>query len=137
MLEPRPGVEYIAALDVGTRRDLTALVVGHAERRQAGCVVVIDRVLYWRPEANGRRVDLSEVEFAALRLCRHYGARLRFDRMQAEQLTTNPTRSGLRTDEFVFSAAGANRLARSCPDLLGSRSCWGVNADGVGLWSRD
>jgi len=87
-------VEYIAALDVGTRRDLTALVVGHAERRQAGCVVVIDRVLYWRPEANGGRVDLSEVEFAALRLCRHYGARLRFDRMQAEQLTTNLTRSG-------------------------------------------
>ena len=130
-------MEYIAALDVGTRRDLTALVVGYAERRQAGCVVVIDRVLYWRPEANCGRVYLSEVEFAALRLCRHYGARLRFDRMQAEQLTTNPTRSGVRTDEFVFSAAGANRLARSCPDLLGSRSCWGVNADGVGLWSRD
>jgi hypothetical protein len=66
-------VEHIAALDVDTRRDLTALAVGHAERRQAGCMVVIDRVLYWRPEANGRSVDLSEVESTALRLCRHYG----------------------------------------------------------------
>jgi hypothetical protein len=130
-------VEYIAAFDVGTRRDLTALVASHAERSRAGCVVAIDRVLYWRTEANGGRVDLSEVEFAPLRLCRHYGARLRFDRMQAEQLTTNLTRSGVRTDEFVFSAARASRLARSCPDLLGSRSRWGVNADGVGLWSRD
>jgi hypothetical protein len=59
VLEPRSGVEYIAALDVRTRRDLTALVVGHAERCEAGRVVVIDRVLYWRPEANGGRVDLS------------------------------------------------------------------------------
>jgi phage terminase large subunit-like protein len=35
-LPPRPGVEYVAALDVGTRADLTALAVGHAERREAG-----------------------------------------------------------------------------------------------------
>jgi hypothetical protein len=122
VLERRAGVEYVAALDVGTRRDLTALVVGHAERREAGRVVVIDRVLYWRPEANGGCVDLSEVESAALRLCRHYGARLRFDRMQAEQLTTNLTRAGVRTDEFVFSAAGANRLARSIFGALRDRS---------------
>ena len=35
-LPPRVGVQYVAALDVGTRRDLTALAVGHAERREAG-----------------------------------------------------------------------------------------------------
>ncbi|GAA6527957.1 hypothetical protein [Intrasporangium sp. DVR] len=117
VLPPRPGVEYVAALDVGTRRDLTALVVGHTERREAGRVVVVDRVLYWRPDrASGQagRVDLSEVEAATLRLCREYRVRrLRFDRMQAEQLTANLTRAGVRADEFVFSAAGANRLARS------------------------
>lgn len=131
-LAPRRGVEYVAALDVGTRRDLTALVVGHAERRDAGRVVVIDRVLYWRPapgssvssrgSAQGglgvvggaARVDLSEVEAATLRLCREYGVRrLRFDRMQAEQLTANLSRAGVTCDEFVFSSAGANRLARS------------------------
>lgn len=33
--------------------------------------------------------------------------------MQAEQLTTNLGRAGVRTSEFVFSTAGANRLARS------------------------
>lgn len=111
-LGPRPGVEYVAALDVGTRRDLTALVVGHAERTSTGRVVVIDRALSWRP-SRSERVDLADVEGAALRLCREYRALLRFDRMQAEQLTGNLTRAGVRTEEFVFSAAGANRLARS------------------------
>lgn len=32
-LTPRASVRYVAALDIGTRRDLTALVVGHSERR--------------------------------------------------------------------------------------------------------
>jgi hypothetical protein len=114
VLPPVRGVEYVAALDVGTRRDLTALVVGHAERREAGRVVVVDRVLSWKPGGKDQRIDLSEVETAALRLCREYRvSRLRFDRMQAEQMTTNLARAGVRCDEFVFSTAGANRLART------------------------
>jgi hypothetical protein len=123
-LPPRSGLDYVAALDVGTRRDLTALVVGHAESSPAGRVTVIDRVLYWRPRpGDGGRVDLSEVEAATLRLCRAYRtSRLRFDRMQAEQLTTNLARAGLRPHEFVFSAAGANRLARSLYGALRDRA---------------
>ena len=120
-LEPRGGVQYVAALDVGTRRDLTALAVGHLERRAEGRVVVIDRVLYWRPSQGGR-VDLSEVEAATLRLCRQYRARLRFDRMQAEQLTSNLTRAGVQVREYVFSAQGANRLARAIHGALRDRS---------------
>lgn len=114
-LPPRRGVRYVAALDVGTRRDLTALVVGHSERRDAGPTCVIDRVLYWRPDrSKGERVDLAEVEAATLRVCREYGADvLRFDRSQAEQLTANLTRAGLRTSEYVFSVGGTNRLARA------------------------
>ncbi|WP_133249892.1 hypothetical protein [Brachybacterium endophyticum] len=57
-------------------------------------------------------MDLAKVEAAVLRMCKAYCARLRFDRMQAEQLTGNLARSGIRTEEFVFSSAGANRLAR-------------------------
>lgn len=126
-LPPRRGTEYVAALDVGTRRDLTALVVGHAERRETGRVVVIDRALYWRPRGASAtpdgRVDLAEVEAATLALCREYRvARLRFDRMQAEQLTTNLARAGVRTDEFVFSSAGANRLARGLHVALRDRA---------------
>jgi len=116
-----PGVKYVAALDIGTRRDLTALVVGHTETRNAGRVVVIDRVLSWKP-APGQRVDLGEVEAAAQRLCREYSAPLRFDRMQAEQLTGNLTRAGIRTEEYIFSAAGASRLARSLAVALRDRA---------------
>lgn len=112
------GREYVAALDVGTRRDLTALVVGHAERDSTGRRIVIDVVRYWRPTRT-ERVDLDEVETSALALCREYGVRrLRFDRMQAEQLTRNLDRAGVRTDEYVFSASGANRLARALASAI-------------------
>lgn len=113
VLPPRPGVRYVAALDVGTRRDLTALAIGHAEPGASGRVVVIDRIMYWRP---GRfaRVDLAEVEASALRLCREYRVHtVRFDRAQCEQLAQNLARAGLHVDEFVFSTAGVNRLART------------------------
>ena len=122
VLAPDPRREYVAALDVGTRRDLTALAVGHAEERAAGRVFIIDKVMSWRPSDSGGRVDLAEVEAASLRVCREYGAKLRFDRMQAEQLTTNLQRQGVRTEEFVFSSAGANRLARSLWGALRDRS---------------
>lgn len=60
---------------------------------------------------------------ATLRLCRQYRVRgLRFDRMQAEQLTSNLARQGIRTDEFVFSASGANRLARALYGALRDRA---------------
>jgi hypothetical protein len=107
-------VRYTAALDVGTRRDLTALAVAHTETRPAGRVVVVDRVLSWRPGPGiDSRVDLTDVEEACARVCKAYRAKLRFDRSQAEQLSQNLTKRGIRVEEFVFSSAGANRLAKA------------------------
>ena len=124
VLEPRPGLTYVAALDVGTRRDLTALAVGHTEHRPAGRVVIIDRVLNWRPEQSGGKVDLAEVEESVLRLCRHFHvARLRFDRMQAEQMTSNLTAAGVRTLEYVFTPTNTTLLARG---LYGALRDWAV-----------
>jgi hypothetical protein len=113
-LPPNGVNEYIAALDVGTRRDLTAFAVGHAENRESGRVIVIDRVIHWRPGKGAEgRVDLTEVEATVLRVCREYNvARLRNDRMQAEQMVGNLARAGLRVQEFVFSSSGAAKLAR-------------------------
>jgi hypothetical protein len=125
VIPPTRSHDYVAALDVGTRRDLTALAVGHAEHTEAGRTIIIDRVMYWRPtpgDGPAGRVDLAEVEAAVLRVCREYHARLRFDRMQAEQLTTNLTRAGIHTEEFVFSTTGANRLARSVYTALRDRT---------------
>lgn len=113
---------YVAALDIGTRRDLTALAVGHAERREAGRVVVIDRVLWWRPSKTDR-VDLAEVEEATFRLAKDYKiSKLLFDRMQAEMLTANLARRGVRSDEYVFSASGVSRLAKALVTSLRDRA---------------
>lgn len=80
-------------------------------------------MLSWRrQDGQGGRVDLAEVEAATLRVCRKYGAKLPFDRMQAEQLTSNLAREGIRTEEYVFSSAGANRLARSLWGSLRDRA---------------
>ncbi len=114
---------YVLTLDVGTRRDLTAVVVAHSERRPAGRVVVIDRVVTWRPSRqSGGRVDLAEVQDAVERLAREYHAPVHFDRMQAEMLTTNLQHQGIITHEYVFSSAGANKLARSLYIALRDRA---------------
>jgi hypothetical protein len=114
VLPPRNGVSYVAALDIGVRRDLTALIVAHVENRSAGRTTIVDRVISWRPTTGmSGRVDLGEVERTTARLCKEYRAKLRFDRSQGEQLTQNLSRQGIRVEEFVFSQAGANRLAKA------------------------
>ncbi|WP_175415784.1 hypothetical protein [Acidipropionibacterium jensenii] len=118
-----PGRRYIITLDIGTRRDLTAVAVSHTERTDAGRVVVVDRVMSWRPsKQSGGRVDLDEVQHTIARLAREYHAPVHFDRMQAEQLTSNLTRAGVVCHEYVFSSAGANRLARALYIALRDRA---------------
>jgi hypothetical protein len=122
VLEPRRGARYVMALDVGTRRDATALAVTHLEPSPTGRRVVVDRVMRW----TGSRlhpVSLSDVETALLAVWRNYGRpKLIYDRMQAEQLTERLRHAGVRCDEFVFSSAGVNRLARSLFGALRDRA---------------
>lgn len=113
VLPPVPGTRYVAALDVGTRRDLIALAVGRIEHRGGGRVTVIDRVRYWTPQ-KGERVDLAEVEETVRRIWKEYRVEhLAFDRAQAEVLSQNLQRDGITVREYVFSTSGANRLARA------------------------
>jgi len=57
-------------------------------------------------------------------LCKEYRVtQLRFDRMQAEQMMTqNLARKGIRSDEFIFSTASTNRLARTLGTALRDRA---------------
>ena len=111
VLVPRQGVRYVAALDIGTRRDLTALAVAHSETVDRGRRTVVDLVRWWRP-SEGRRVDLAEVQAEVQKVCHDYRAPLRFDRMQAEQMVQALIRSGVRTKEFAFNQQTTNDLAR-------------------------
>ena len=121
VLEPCSGMQYVATLNVVSRHDLAAPAVGRRERRAEGLLVVVHRVLYWRPPAGGH-VDLGEVEAVVLSVCRQYRARLRFDRMQSGQVTANFERAGVTVREYVFSAQGANRLARGTHGALRDRA---------------
>lgn len=114
---------YVLALDIGTRRDYSACAVAHTEHRTSGRVVVVDRVLIWEPaKQSDGRVDLEEVQDAVERLARAYHAPVHFDRMMAEQLTGNLLRKGITCREYVFSSAGANRLARGLYIALRDRA---------------
>ena len=114
IIPPRRGTTYVAGLDIGTRRDLSALVVAHKGQTASGPVVVVDLVRTWRPRRGiSGRVDLGEVEAATRRVCHEYSAGLRFDRSQAEQLSQNLAKDSVRVEEFVFSQSGANRLAKA------------------------
>jgi hypothetical protein len=120
--EPRPGVRYLAALDVGTRRDATVLAVGHLEASATGRRVVIDRVQRWTG-TRLRPVSLTEVEEAIIATWRLYHRpKLVFDRMQAEQLTERLRAANLVTEEFVFSTSSVNKLARTLYGALRDRA---------------
>lgn len=122
VLEPRPGVRYTMALDIGTKRDATVLAVGHAEQSAAGRRVVIDRVQRWRG-TRLRPVSMGDVEAAVLACWQRYGrARLIYDPHQAAQLSERLRRAGVRADEYLFTTASVNRLARSLYGALRDRA---------------
>ncbi len=117
-LAPRRGVSYVLTLDVGLKRDRTALVVAHAERSESGPRVVVDRVHRWEG-SQLRPVSLADVEASALELSRAYNrAPLVFDVHQAAHLAQNLRAKGVRTEEFVFSVANVSHLARTLYTLL-------------------
>jgi hypothetical protein len=109
-LEPRRGVFYVGALDIGVKRDPTVFTVGHVE----GGRVVIDRVERWVPQPF-RPVDLQVVEDRVVELARAFnGAPVIFDPSQAHLLTQRlRSESGLKTEEFPFTGPSTNRLARA------------------------
>jgi hypothetical protein len=121
-LPPRAGIRYCLSLDVGTRRDRTAVAVAHLEPSPAGRRVVVDRVLRWSG-SRLRPVQLGEVETSLLRLHREYhAAALVFDFHQAAQLTERLRAAGVRCVEYPFTVAGVNRLARVLHGALRDRA---------------
>jgi len=121
-LPPAPGRRYCLSVDVGTRRDRTAVAVAHTEATPAGRRVVVDRVLRWSG-SRLRPVQLGEVEASLLRLHREYhGAPLVFDFHQAAQLTERLRAAGVRCVEYPFTVAGVNRLARVLHGALRDRA---------------
>ncbi len=107
-----PGRRYILSLDIGLKKDATALVVAHSERHAGGVRVVVDRIHRWRG-SRLRPVDLSELEASIVELSRGYHrAPLVFDPFQAALLSQRLRAAGIATHEFTFSPSSISRLAR-------------------------
>jgi hypothetical protein len=129
---PEPGRRYVLGVDVGLKRDRTAIAVCHAEplsRREIGVGdvrigvrVVLDRMQVWQG-SRAEPVKLAEVEdwiASASALYNHAPAR--FDPWQALGSIERLRARGVRCDEFSFTAASVGRLAAVLHLLIKNRS---------------
>jgi phage terminase large subunit-like protein len=119
VLEPQKGRTYVLALDIGVKKDATALAVAHLEPDSR---IVVDRIVRW----TGSRihpVDLLEVQAAVIELSNAYGkAALVFDPSQAYLLAQGIRKAGISATEFTFTAANIDRLARALYVALRDRT---------------
>jgi hypothetical protein len=125
-LEAVPGARYVVGVDVGLRRDATAIAVAHAEGSGSGQRVVLDRMVRLRPARQSRRgsgeVALADVESAVFEASSAYGhAPVRLDPWQAIGMAQHLRARGVVVDEFTFSASSVGRLASTLHLLVRER----------------
>ena len=122
--EPKVGVPYVAALDVGLTNDRTVAVVCHSEPLsdgRDGHRVVLDRMQVWAGSRSAP-VRLGEVEEWLLQAHRLYsGARLVADPWQAVGLLQRLAGAGMQVEEFTFSAQSVGRVASELMRALRDR----------------
>jgi len=108
-VDPRPAVSYRVGVDLGLKRDRTAIAVRDLD---AG-TVVLNRMLTFVGSRH-HPVRLDDVEEAVYEAARRYhGARVLIDPWQAVGLGQRLSRRGVRVEEHTFSAQSVGRLA-SC-----------------------
>jgi hypothetical protein len=113
-----PGFAFSAALDVGYRRDKTALVV------MASCgatkTVRVAAVYEWAP--GNSDVALQSVEDEILAAHQHFNFRsLTFDPAQAIMLSQRLRSAGLNCIEFPFTGPNLHKAASALVDLFQNR----------------
>jgi hypothetical protein len=112
-LPPRPGVTYVATLDIGIVNDRTVLAVMHREETPAGRLVVLDRIERWQG-SRAAPVDLGEVRDTLLALTMEYhSAQVVLDPHQAVLIAQESRGKGVKVLEFAFTAVSVGRLALS------------------------
>jgi len=140
-VEPLPGRRYVAGLDLGLKRDRSALVVGHLEHpdavgRPPGAwwslpkdpfvgdrppVLVVDLVKHWVP---GRlsAVDLGDVEATLLEAWRVFNRpKVAADPWQSAQMSQRLRAAGVAVEDHVFSEGSNSRRASALFALLRDR----------------
>jgi hypothetical protein len=118
VLGPRAGVQYRIGVDLGVKHDASVVVVAHAEGFGDDRRVIVDRVDAFVPRP-GAPVDLAVVEEAIRTASRAYrAASVVLDPWQGLLLARNLRGSGVRVDEFPFTAQSVGRIALTLYGLL-------------------
>lgn len=112
-----PRHRYVVTADLGRKVDASVVAVAHRDGER----VVVDCVDRWLP-TRGRPVRLETVE-AAIRARRaEYGqAHVRLDPAKGEQMSQRLREDGVEVEEYAFTQASVDRLARTLERLFQER----------------
>ena len=150
-LPARPGVRYVASLDIGIVNDRTVLAVQHVEETAAGRRVVLDRLARWQG-SRANPVDLGEVRDTLLAVTmEYYSAEVVLDPHQAVLIAQEARAKGVVVHEFAFTSASVGRLALSLhqairnhrmalppdEDLLGELGSVRLRKNSLGVYRLD
>jgi hypothetical protein len=80
-MPPKPGVSYVAGLDVAFRSDWFGFALAHADGER----VAVDLVRSWKPKP-GKAIQFAPVMEEIINVCKHYGCRDAFSDQVANEV---------------------------------------------------
>ncbi|MCE9604435.1 MAG: phage terminase family protein [Planctomycetia bacterium] len=102
------GATFIAGLDLGIKRDASAIAIGGCEAN--GGRVRLAHTDSWKAEP-GKTLDLMKLEEEIVRLHKEYGFDLFYDPWQAELLAQRLRSRGISVHEVPFSGPNLQKMA--------------------------
>jgi len=128
---PQRGVDYVVAVDLGSKHDAAVAVIAHAEPVEGEWVdgeqrverqrVVVDRLMRWQG-SRLRPVSFDVVEDWLVQAAESYRPRrMLLDPWQALGMLQRLRGRGVPAEEWAFTQASVGRLAQTLFGLLGQR----------------
>lgn len=121
-LDPDPRHRYVVGVDVGLKKDRTAVAICHADHAgpDAAQRVVLDRV-HVLEGTKAKPVELATVEALIEEAARQYHAQVLIDPWQSIGMAQRLRARGVRIAEFSFTAQSVAKLAMTMHLLLRER----------------
>jgi hypothetical protein len=115
---PERGCQYVAGLDLGTKRDRSALVVLGADSLSQRLHLADCQA--WCPGGDGK-VNLAAVREETRETAQRFGCPVHFDPHQAALLVQDLSRDGVRCVEAPFTPSNLNAMASATMQVFRER----------------